>query len=114
VLRNRNSKCILCGTHKWVYKEKCKTPLDKYKNKAFDVPRRQKATKIATIDSTPPAPSSSTTIATLAPAPPPPAPAPVNISREDLYATLLQMLVPAAQATPKDKPSHIEDFHKVL
>jgi hypothetical protein len=110
---HKDGKCILCGTHKWVYKEKCKTPLDKYKNKAFNVPRRQKATKIATIDSTPPAPL--TTIATLAPAPPlPPAPAPINIPREDLYAALLQMLVPPAQVTPKDKPSQIEDFHKVL
>jgi hypothetical protein len=112
---HKDGKCILCGTHKWVYKEKCPKPLDKYKGKAYNVPRRQKATKIATINSTPPAPSSSTTIATLAPAPPPPpVPAPVNISREDLYATLLQMLVPAAQITPKDEPSHIEDFHEVL
>jgi hypothetical protein len=110
---HKDSKCILCGTHKWVYKEKCKTPLEKYRNKAFNVPWRQKATKIATINSTPPAPSSSTTIATLVPAPPP-APATVNIPREDLYAALLQMLDPKAQVMPKDKPSHIEDFHKVL
>jgi hypothetical protein len=110
---HKDGKCIPCRTHKWVYKEKCKMPLEKYRNKAFNIPRRQKATKIATINSTPPAPSSSTTIATLAPAPPP-VPAPVNIPREDLYAALLQMLVPAAQVTPKDKPSHIKDFHKVL
>jgi hypothetical protein len=81
---HKDGKCILCSTHKWVYKEKCKTPLDKYKNKAFNVPRQQKATKIATINPTPPAPSSSTTIATLTPAPPPPVSAPVNIPREDL------------------------------
>jgi hypothetical protein len=37
---HKDGKCILCGTHKWVYKEKCKTPLDKYKNKAFNVPRQ--------------------------------------------------------------------------
>jgi hypothetical protein len=111
---HKDGKCILCGTHKWVYKEKCKTPLEKYKNKAFYVPRHQKATRIATINPTPPAPSSPTTIATLAPAPPPPASAPVNIQRKDLYAALLQMLVNPAQVTPKDKPPQIEDFHKVL
>jgi S-adenosylmethionine/arginine decarboxylase-like enzyme len=36
---HKDGKCILCGTHKWVYKEKCTKPLEKYKGKAYNVPR---------------------------------------------------------------------------
>jgi hypothetical protein len=34
---HKDGKCILCSTHKWVYKEKCPKPLEKYRGKAYNV-----------------------------------------------------------------------------